>query len=108
MLTSKPRSWENVERNYIGKPTLFIHKNTIWDGGSTAQIKRFLGLTDWTIEMRLGLKWQTPSKLYSYIIQLHHDVSKNIAHAYSLETLVSDVVAFGQNEAVFPVTKTRR
>ena len=31
------------------------NKNTIWDGGSTAQIKGFLGLTDWTIEMRLGL-----------------------------------------------------
>ena len=30
-------------------------KNTIWDGGSTAQIIGFLGLTDWTIEMHLGL-----------------------------------------------------
>ena len=36
----------------------FLHlslKNTIWDGGSTAQIIGFLGLTDWTIEMCLGL-----------------------------------------------------
>ena len=32
-----------------------FYKNTIWDGGSTVQIIGFLGLTDWTIEMRLGL-----------------------------------------------------
>ena len=48
------KRWQIVPEKGIFHP-FHNDKNTIWDGGSNAQIIGFLGLTDLTIEMRLGL-----------------------------------------------------